>query len=185
MKGYPQSRLSVGDAQRSLRSCLPALISVLVFLGAAGALPIDSPGATSRSRSAFRYARPARQATLATFAGTPHAHTRALNITRSGRRPCGSMPINYRPTPSEHYTRMYISATRSVSCGKARRLMRRYWDGDGKGALHCSGSSVVCEYPDGWTCDSVTPGQWPVVEECLRRHTLVVGKVRSRIKGPR
>lgn len=103
----------------------------------------------------------------------------------SGTRPCGSIPIDYRPTPSEHYTKMYISAPRQLSCTKARQLMRRYRDGDGKGAISCGGSSVVCRYPDGWTCDSVTPGKWPEIQECLRRDVRIVGRVRSKIKGPR
>jgi hypothetical protein len=30
------------------------------------------------------------------------------------------------------------------------------------------GSSCYRTYGDGWTCDAVTPGQWPVIQECYR-----------------
>jgi hypothetical protein len=110
----------------------------------------------------------------------------ATVTARSGAgRSCGAIRINYSPTPGEHYTKMYISAPRSISCPKARGLMRRYRDGDGRGALRCGGSSVVCVYPDKWTCDAVTPGQWPVIQECYRHRNRIVGRVKSKIKGPR
>lgn len=100
-------------------------------------------------------------------------------------RPCGTVRIDYRPTPSEHYTQMYISAPRSVRCRVARRLMQRYRDGGGGGPLTCRGSGAVCVYPDGWTCDAATPGQWPIIQECLRHEARIFGKVKSRIRGPR
>jgi len=99
----------------------------------------------------------------------------------SGKRACGTLAINYRPTPSEHYTKMYISASASISCRAARSVMRRYRDDNGP----CTGSSCYRSYPNSWTCDSVTPGVWPVIQECFRHRVRVVGWVRSRIKGPR
>jgi len=60
--------------------------------------------------------------------------------------------------------------------------MRRYHDDQ---RTPCGGSSCYRTYGDGWTCDAVTPGQWPVIQECYRGRARVVGRVHSLIKGPR
>jgi hypothetical protein len=101
--------------------------------------------------------------------------------SRTSSRPCGSVAIDYTPVPGEHYSRMYIKAPWSIRCARARAVMRRYHDDHGP----CSGSSCYRSYADGWGCSSVTPGQWPVIQECLRGRLRVLGYVKSKIKGPR
>jgi hypothetical protein len=96
-------------------------------------------------------------------------------------RTCRSITIDYRPTPMEHYRKMYISAPQIVSCRNARTVMARYRRDNSP----CTGSSCFRTYGDGWRCDSVTPGDWPVIQECLRRGARIVGRVNSQIKGPR
>jgi hypothetical protein len=66
---------------------------------------------------------------LATDRGT--RSTGASAARAHAARVCGSIRINYRPTPSEHYRRMYIGAPRSVACATALRVMRRYRDDRG------------------------------------------------------
>ena len=63
----------------------------------------------------------------------------------SATRACGTVPIDYRPTKSEHYTEMYVSAPSSLSCSTARILMRRYL----RDERPCSDSSCNRSYPDG------------------------------------
>jgi hypothetical protein len=76
---------------------------------------------------------------------------------------------------------MYVFAPAAISCLAARAIMVRYSDDHGP----CSGSSCFRTYPGGWVCDSVTPGYWPIVQECSRGAFTVIGRVRSAIKGPR
>jgi hypothetical protein len=94
---------------------------------------------------------------------------------------CGSLPLDYSPTPEEHYNRMYVRATRSVNCATAKRVILRYQHHHGG----CLGSSCFRSYPDGWRCDASTPGGWPVIMECVKGEDRVRAHVRSSIKGPR
>jgi hypothetical protein len=105
----------------------------------------------------------------------------SADARQSSRRACGSIRIDYRPTPSEHYKRMYVSAPRRIRCSHARQVMRRYWHDPGP----CSGSSCFRWYRDGWQCDSATPGDWPVIAECLKGGSRLLGRVHSSVTGPR
>jgi hypothetical protein len=110
------------------------------------------------------------------------AGSAAAKAPRSAARSCGSVHIDYRPTPQEHYTRMYLTAPPTVACSTARRVMRRYLHADTRA---CQGSSCYLSFRDGWTCDAGTPGGWPVIQECVRNGRRVEGHVHSKIKGPR
>lgn len=99
----------------------------------------------------------------------------------SAKRRCGAIGIDFTPTPGEHYRRMYLRATSSLRCGRARKVMRRYQNDESP----CSGSSCVRSYPDGWRCNASTPGRWPVIQICVHRNRFVFGFVKSKIKGPR
>jgi hypothetical protein len=93
--------------------------------------------------------------------------------------PCGSMPINYSPLPGEH--RMYLRASLSITCGKAKSLLHRYeYHHSG-----CLGNGCFVTYPDGWICHTPTPGEWPWVMACERGYEKVEAHVKSKIKGPR
>lgn len=98
------------------------------------------------------------------------------------RRLCGSIALDYSPTPEEHYSRMFVRASRGLRCARARTVMRRYRDGVGE---PCDGSSCFISYSDGWTCNARTPGDWPLIQECRKHRIRVLGFVHSSIVGPR
>lgn len=114
-------------------------------------------------------------------AGPLAAWVRQASARHGSSRPCRSIAIDYTPVPGEHYNRMYVMAPASIRCSRARSHMRRYRDDH----RPCEGSSCYRSYPGGWDCNSVTPGQWPLIQECRRGGTRVLGFVKSKIKGSR
>ena len=97
------------------------------------------------------------------------------------KTPCGSLPINYTPLPGEHYSRMYLRAPLSVTCGKAKSLLRRYQHHHSG----CDDSGCTVSYPDGWTCYTPPPGEWPWIMTCERGYEKIEAHVDSKIKSPR
>jgi hypothetical protein len=95
--------------------------------------------------------------------------------------PCGSLRINYSPLPGEHYGRMYLRAPLSITCGKAKSLLRRYQHHHSG----CTDSGCTVAFTDGWTCRTPTPGEWPSVMACEKGLEKVEAHVKSKIKGPR
>jgi len=95
--------------------------------------------------------------------------------------PCGSLPIDYTPLSGEHYSRMYVRGPLSISCGKAKSLLRRYQHHHST----CTDSGCTIPYPDGWTCRTATPGEWPKIMACEKGEATVEAHVKSKIKGPR
>ncbi len=95
--------------------------------------------------------------------------------------PCGSLPIDYSPTPEEHYGMEYLTAPLTVSCATAKHLILRYEHH----RYGCQGSSCSKTYQDGWTCQAATPGEWPTILACEKGGAQVSAQVRSKIKGPR
>jgi hypothetical protein len=95
--------------------------------------------------------------------------------------PCGSLPIDYSPLPGEHYSRMYLRAPLSVTCGKAKSLLRRYQHHPSA----CTDSGCTVSYPDGWTCHAPSPGDWPWIMACEKGNATVEAHVKSKIKGAR